>query len=70
MDHFDEMGIDALHLTPMYESPLLDMGFDISNFYDVDSRYGTMADFEKLISEMKKRGEIAVFHIHKYTYLV
>lgn len=35
-----------------------DMGYDIYNYYSIDSRFGTMADFEELIYEMKKRSEL------------
>ncbi|HVJ09621.1 MAG TPA: alpha-glucosidase [Acidisarcina sp.] len=55
LDYLKTLGIDAIWLTPIYPSPLVDFGYDISNYVAIDPRYGTMADFDKLIAEAKKR---------------
>lgn len=55
LDYLKILGIDAIWLTPIYPSPLVDFGYDISNYVAIDPAYGTMADFDKLIAEAKKR---------------
>lgn len=56
VDYFAELKIGAVWLTPFFKSPMVDGGYDISNFTDVDSRFGDLADFEEMSQEMKKRG--------------
>lgn len=55
LDYLKELGIDIIWLSPCYRSPLADQGYDISDYYDIDPRFGTMDDMEELISEAKKR---------------
>ncbi|HEY4600986.1 MAG TPA: alpha,alpha-phosphotrehalase [Cerasibacillus sp.] len=55
LDYLHELGIDVIWLTPVYESPQRDNGYDISNYYAIDKRYGTMEDFERLLTEVHKR---------------
>lgn len=55
LDYLKTLGIDAIWITPIYPSPLVDFGYDISNYVAIDPKYGTMADFDKLIAEAKKR---------------
>ncbi len=56
LDYLKKLGIDAIWLSPVYQSPQVDNGYDISDYEAIDSQYGTMADMDKLISEAKKRG--------------
>lgn len=56
LDYLAELGIDILWLSPCYQSPLADQGYDISDYYSIDPRFGTMEDMERLIAEAKKRG--------------
>ncbi|XP_065214178.1 maltase 2-like [Planococcus citri] len=56
LDHFVDLGIETIHLTPVYETSMRDMGYDITDYYKIDQRYGTMEDFDELMAEMKKRG--------------
>ncbi len=56
LDYLHELGVDILWLSPCYCSPLADEGYDISDYYNIDPRFGTMEDMEQLISEAKKRG--------------
>ena len=56
LDYLADLGIDILWLSPCYQSPLADQGYDISDYYRIDPRFGTMEDMEKLIAEAKKRG--------------
>lgn len=55
LDYLFKLGIDAIWLTPFYESPKVDNGYDISDFTKIDSDYGTMNDFETLIQEAHHR---------------
>lgn len=56
LDHLQELGIEILWISPVYQSPLADQGYDISDYYKLDPRFGTMEDMETLIAEAKKRG--------------
>lgn len=55
LDYLKDLGIDILWLSPCYQSPLADQGYDISDYYNIDPRFGTMEDMERLIAEAKKR---------------
>lgn len=56
MDHFKQAGIGAIWLSPIYASPQVDFGYDISDFRKIDEKYGTMSDFEYLTKKAKKLG--------------
>ena len=55
LDYLKGLGIDAMWISPMYPSPQVDFGYDISNYESVDPQYGTLADMDRLIAESKKR---------------
>lgn len=55
LDYLKELGVDIVWLSPCYRSPLADQGYDISDYYDIDPRFGTMEDMDRLIAEAKKR---------------
>ena len=55
LDYLQDLGIDMLWLSPCYTSPLADEGYDISDYYNIDPRFGTMEDMDRLIAEAKKR---------------
>ena len=55
LDYLKALGVDAIWLTPIYPSPQIDFGYDISNYEDIDPQYGTLADFDHLVAEAKKR---------------
>ncbi len=55
LDYVKDVGIDAIWITPMFPSPQVDFGYDVSDFEAVDPKYGTMADMDKLLAEAKKR---------------
>jgi len=55
LDYLQDLGIDAIWLTPMYPSPLVDFGYDVSDYTAIDPLYGTLDDFDRLIGEAKKR---------------
>lgn len=50
-DHLKDSNVDAFWLSPFYPSPMVDFGYDISNFVDVDPIYGTLEDFENLVEK-------------------
>lgn len=56
LDHLQELGVGAVWLSPVYQSPNDDNGYDISDYKAVNPEYGTMEDMERLIAEAKKRG--------------
>ncbi|MCM3764555.1 alpha,alpha-phosphotrehalase [Neobacillus niacini] len=56
LDYLNKLGVDVLWLTPIYQSPQRDNGYDISDYYKIYEEYGTMEDFEQLLSEAHKRG--------------
>ncbi|GGA84454.1 alpha,alpha-phosphotrehalase [Ornithinibacillus halotolerans] len=55
LDYLKKLGVDVLWLTPIYQSPQKDNGYDISDYYSINPEYGTMEDFEELLSETHKR---------------
>jgi len=55
LDYLQKLGIDILWLSPIYKSPFIDQGYDISDYYAIDPIFGTMEDMEELIAEGKKR---------------
>ena len=56
LDYLQDLGIDILWLSPIYKSPFIDQGYDISDYYAIEPIFGTMEDMEELIAEGKKRG--------------
>lgn len=56
LDYLAWLGVDYLWLTPFYRSPQHDNGYDVSDYYSIDPTYGSMADFELLLAEAKRRG--------------
>lgn len=55
LDYLQNLGVDIIWLSPCYPSPLADEGYDISDYYDIDPRFGTMEDMNRLLAEAKKR---------------
>ena len=55
LDYLRSLGVGALWLTPVYRSPMIDNGYDVTDYYQIDPMYGTMEDMEELISEAQKR---------------
>ena len=55
LDYLKELGIDIVWISPIYQSPFVDQGYDISDYYAIDSVFGTMEDMDELIAEAKKR---------------
>ena len=55
LDYLKVLGVDAIWLSPIYPSPQVDFGYDISDYENIDPAYGTLADFDRLVAEAKKR---------------
>jgi alpha-glucosidase len=55
LDYLVSLGVDAVWITPFYPSPQVDFGYDISDYESVDSRFGTLADFDRLLKEAHRR---------------
>lgn len=56
LDYLKRLGISAIWLTPIYPSPQIDNGYDVSDYYDIDPAYGSMEDFELLVQQAHLRG--------------
>lgn len=56
LDYLRELGVDVLWLTPVYDSPGEDNGYDISDYCSIMSTFGTMADFEELLQKAHQKG--------------
>jgi alpha-glucosidase len=56
LDYLVNLGIDAIWLSPFYPTPDKDFGYDISDYVDVDPRFGSLADFDRLVAEAHRRG--------------
>jgi alpha-glucosidase len=56
LDYLRELGVDAIWITPCYPSPQVDFGYDVSDYENIDPMYGTLGDFDRLVSEGRERG--------------
>ena len=56
LDYLQDLGVDYIWLTPFFLSPQNDNGYDVADYWTIDPRYGTMADFEALSRQAQKRG--------------
>ena len=55
LDYLKELGVDIIWLSPIYKSPFVDQGYDISDYYAIAEEFGTMEEFDELLAETKKR---------------
>lgn len=56
LDYLRDLGIDAIWIAPMYPSPQVDFGYDISDYVNIDPQYGTLADFDRLEAAAQRHG--------------
>ena len=56
MDHIASLGVDAIWISPFFRSPMLDFGYDVSDYRDVDPMFGTLGDFDALIERAHDAG--------------
>lgn len=55
LDYLKDLGIDIIWISPIYSSPFVDQGYDISDYRQIAECFGTMEDFDRLLAEAKKR---------------
>lgn len=55
LDYLKDLGVTMIWLSPIYKSPMVDMGYDIADYQAIDPQFGTMDDFDELLAEAKKR---------------
>ncbi len=56
LDYLAGLGIDAIWISPIYPSPMVDFGYDVADYCGVDARFGTLADFDNLLAQAHARG--------------
>ena len=56
LDYFVDLGVDAIWISPIYPSPMVDFGYDVSDYCGIDPIFGTLADFENLLAQVHLRG--------------
>ncbi len=56
LDYLRSLGVDAIWVTPFFKSPNADFGYDVSDYTAIDPQYGTMADWDDLVAQAKRRG--------------
>lgn len=56
LDHVQQLGVDAIWLSPFFTSPMADYGYDVADYCDVDPLFGTLEDFDRLLAEAHRRG--------------
>lgn len=66
LDYIKDLGIETIWINPIYLSPLIDSGYDIANYTDIDPLFGNFDDFDNLVKEAHNRGTILQY---KFTFL-
>ena len=56
LDYLQSLNIDAIWLSPIYRSPMADFGYDVSDYLSIDPVFGTLEDFDRLVTEARARG--------------
>lgn len=56
LQHIADMGVDAIWISPFFRSPMLDFGYDVSDYRDIDPMFGTLGDFDILLEEAHRLG--------------
>lgn len=56
LDHLSRLGVDAIWISPIFPSPMADFGYDVADYCDVDPRFGTLDDFDALLTATHARG--------------
>ena len=60
LDHLEWLGVDAIWLSPLFPSPMADFGYDVGDYCDIDPRFGTLGDFDRLLGDAHDRGLRAI----------
>jgi alpha-glucosidase len=56
LDYLVSLGVDAIWISPIYTSPMVDFGYDVADYCDIDPRFGDLADFDDLLMQAHRRG--------------
>ena len=56
LDHLVSLGVEAIWISPIYPSPMVDFGYDVADYCDIDPRFGTLADFDDLLMQAHRLG--------------
>ena len=56
LDYLKELGIDIVWLSPIYKSPFVDQGYDISDYYNIAEEFGTMEDYDRMLARAHELG--------------
>ena len=56
LDHLADLGVEAVWLSPIQPSPMVDFGYDVADYCDVDPIFGTLADLDRLVADSHARG--------------
>ena len=68
LDHVANLGVDAIWISPFFRSPMLDFGYDVSDYRDVDPMFGTLADFDSLIGKAHGLGlRVIIDQVYSHT---
>jgi alpha-glucosidase len=68
LDYLAWLGVDAIWIAPFYPSPMVDLGYDIADYTDVDSLFGTLADFDELLAGAHERGiRVVIDYVPNHT---
>ena len=68
LDYLSWLGIDVVWISPFFKSPMVDFGYDISDYKDVDPIFGNMSDFDKLVEEAHKRKlKVIIDQVYNHT---
>src|SRR5829696_5293544 len=55
LDHVEQLGVDAIWMTPCYPSPQLDHGYDVADYFNIDPTYGDLQTFDRLVAQCRAR---------------
>jgi alpha-glucosidase len=68
LDHVASLGVDAIWVSPFFTSPMLDFGYDVSDFCDVDPIFGTLADFDAMVERAHELGlKVIIDQVYSHT---
>ena len=56
LGHLESLGIDVVWISPIFPSPMIDMGYDVSDYVGIHPEFGTLADFDLLVADVHRRG--------------
>lgn len=59
LPYLSDINVNAVWISPFYPSPMLDFGYDVTNYRDIDPVFGTMSDFDSLLRAMHNNGEFS-----------